>query len=276
MTKVLMKETALLLFPQLAAKIGLNEAIVLQQLHFRLQGSPLKYDSYTWYNHTYAKWRTQFPFWSEGTIKRLFQKLEREGFIISTYKYNQNPTVHLKWYRINYEKLQELFPLLIEDFTFTNESGVICHTHSIQTAPLAKKDESRSRNKVSRQIRDFKKEKKKENNIVEKNLDFASQVIDYLNHKAKRNFRVNSKATIRLINGRAQEGYTLEDFKKVIDVKVKHWKNDPTMTLYLRPSTLFNPTNFENYLNEFNLNNQKPKKRIIQPFEIDYSAGEDW
>lgn len=276
MTNLLTKETPLLLLPQLAATFGTNEAAVLQQLHFRLQHSPLQYDGYTWYNHTYAKWRKQFPFLSERTLQRVFSKLERDGFIISTNKYNRIRTDHLKWYRINYEKLQNQIPYLIEDFTFINESGVICHTHTSQSGKLTRQVVNGCHHKVTRQLRDFKKEKKKENNIVEKNLDFASQVIDYLNHKANRNFRVNSKATLRLINGRAQEGYTLEDFKKVINVKVKHWKNDPTMTLYLRPSTLFSPTNFENYLNECNLNNQKPKKRIIQPIEIDYSAGEDW
>ena len=52
------------------------------------------------------------------------------------------------------------------------------------------------------------------------------------------------------MKARYREGYKLDDFKKVIDLKVKEWLNDPHWHKYLRPSTLFNATNFENYLEE--------------------------
>ncbi|NQS64754.1 prephenate dehydrogenase, partial [Streptococcus suis] len=42
----------------------------------------------------------------------------------------------------------------------------------------------------------------------------------------------------------------LEDFKKVIDTKVAQWKNNTEMAKYLRPKTLFSPSNFDSYLNE--------------------------
>ena len=45
------------------------------------------------------------------------------------------------------------------------------------------------------------------------------------------------------------EGYTLEDFKRVIDIKAKQWKKDPEKRKWLRPTTLFGD-NFESYLNE--------------------------
>ncbi|HEM3703666.1 TPA: conserved phage C-terminal domain-containing protein, partial [Streptococcus suis] len=45
-------------------------------------------------------------------------------------------------------------------------------------------------------------------------------------------------------------GYTLEDFKKVIDTKVVQWKNDSHMAKFLRPKTLFSPSHFDSYLNE--------------------------
>ena len=53
---------------------------------------------------------------------------------------------------------------------------------------------------------------------------------------------------------RINEGYTLEDFKRVIDVKVSQWGKEPRsgekdMRVYLRPSTLFG-TKFEGYLQE--------------------------
>jgi len=50
-----------------------------------------------------------------------------------------------------------------------------------------------------------------------------------------------------------QRGKTEADCKRVIDVMASHWKFDPKMREFLRPSTLFNPEKFDGYLN-------KPKK----------------
>lgn len=73
-------------------------------------------------------------------------------------------------------------------------------------------------------------------------------IVAYLNEKAGTGFKASAKATQSLINGRWREGYTLEDFKAVIDAKVADWKNDPKMNEYLRPKTLFAASNFEGYL----------------------------
>lgn len=72
-------------------------------------------------------------------------------------------------------------------------------------------------------------------------------VIDYLNQKAGTAFKDKSKDTRRHIKARFDEGYTLEDFRKVIDGRVTAWKGTD-MEQYLRPSTLFG-SKFESYLN---------------------------
>ena len=87
--------------------------------------------------------------------------------------------------------------------------------------------------------------KKKENNN-----NIYSLVIDYLNKKASTNYRASTKNTQSFINARVSEGYTIEDFKKVIDSKSREWLNTD-FEKYLRPATLFG-TKFENYLNEAN------------------------
>ena len=87
------------------------------------------------------------------------------------------------------------------------------------------------------------KKKEKDNNIY-------SLVIDYLNKKANTNYRPTTKNTQSFINARVSEGYTVEDFKKVIDSKSKEWLNTD-FEKYLRPATLFG-TKFESYLNEAN------------------------
>lgn len=76
-----------------------------------------------------------------------------------------------------------------------------------------------------------------------------SNIISYLNNKNNSNFRSNSKNTIKHIKARLDEGYTEENFYEVIDKKVAEWGNDPKMSLYLRPDTLFG-TKFESYLNQ--------------------------
>ena len=87
--------------------------------------------------------------------------------------------------------------------------------------------------------------KKKENNN-----NIYSLVIDYLNKKAYTNYRESTKNTQSYINARVKEGYTVEDFKKVIDSQTQEWL-DTDFEKYLRPATLFG-TKFENYLNEAN------------------------
>ena len=88
------------------------------------------------------------------------------------------------------------------------------------------------------------KKKEKDNNNI------YSLVIDYLNRKASTNYRSTTKNTQSFINARVKEGYTVEDFKKVIDNKSKEWLNTD-FEKYLRPATLFG-TKFESYLNEAN------------------------
>ena len=85
------------------------------------------------------------------------------------------------------------------------------------------------------------------NNTIDSNI--YSQIINYLNEKTNKNFRSNISKTQRLIQARIKEKFTIEDFKKVIDKKVRQWEKDKKMAQYLRPETLFG-SKFESYLNE--------------------------
>lgn len=84
-------------------------------------------------------------------------------------------------------------------------------------------------------------------NITE-NKEHIVEIVDYLNLKARKSYRSSTKKTQTLINARLKDGYTVEDFKKVIDKKTSEWLNTE-WDKYLRPSTLFDATKFENYLN---------------------------
>lgn len=74
-------------------------------------------------------------------------------------------------------------------------------------------------------------------------------VIEYLNEKVGSRYKASSAVNKRLIDARAKEGYSLDDFKQVINNKCATWAHDPKMSKYLRPQTLFG-TKFESYLNE--------------------------
>ncbi len=90
--------------PELAKKIGLNEAIILHQIKYWCDINKSKkvnyVDGYYWTFNTFEQWQEQFPFWSLSTIKRTISKLEKDGYIISS-NYNKKGFDRTKWYRIN-------------------------------------------------------------------------------------------------------------------------------------------------------------------------------
>ena len=91
----------------------------------------------------------------------------------------------------------------------------------------------------------------KDNNISNNNTNINNikYIVDYLNLKANTNYKYTTNKTKTLINARFKEGFTKEDFIKVIDNKTKEWLNNKEMCQYLRPETLFG-TKFESYLNQ--------------------------
>ena len=86
------------------------------------------------------------------------------------------------------------------------------------------------------------------NDNNEKNNILAKLVIDYLNQKTGRSFRY-SQQSLKHIIARLNDGYTLQDCKKVVDVKCHDWKRNIDMNKYLNPETLFG-NKFEKYLNQ--------------------------
>lgn len=97
--------------------------------------------------------------------------------------------------------------------------------------------------------------------------DDIKVIVEYLNNKIGAHYKPNGKKIKELIKARMNEGYTVEDFKTVIDKKFKSWGNDPKMSLYLRPSTLFS-TRFAEYLNEYQA--ESPDRLSCKPtFDIE-------
>lgn len=84
------------------------------------------------------------------------------------------------------------------------------------------------------------------------------EIIDYLNQKAGTRYRATTSSTRKHIKARIDEGFTVEDFKTVIDKKCSEWLGNSKMEQYLRPETLFG-TKFEGYLNAKTNTNRQEK-----------------
>ena len=88
------------------------------------------------------------------------------------------------------------------------------------------------------------------------NVNEIKTVIEYLNSKAGKNFKITAGHS-KHINARLREGFTVEELKLVVDTQVNKWVNDIKMVQYLRPETLFNSEKCDGYLQN--------AKTIIQP-----------
>ena len=86
--------------------------------------------------------------------------------------------------------------------------------------------------------------KTSKNNIY---IGQVAEIIAYLNDKLHTKYSAKSVANARLIIARLKDGYTVENFKTVIDKKYDEW-NGTEFATYLRPQTLFG-NKFDNYLN---------------------------
>lgn len=114
---LLNEERSLQLNPALAIAIGLNNAIVLQQLRFCLaqpkSGKVIDGEKYVW--NTYGEWIEQhFPWWSDKTLQRIFVDLEKMGLVKSIQP--EGVVSRKKYYtmlegaakRLTYERMAEL------------------------------------------------------------------------------------------------------------------------------------------------------------------------
>lgn len=106
---LLLPEQPLQVLPALAEKIGLNEAITLQQLHWLLINPKYgrRIADEDWIFNTYEQWQAAFfPFWSVMTIKRIFTNLAKMELIRSCQP--EGRMSRRKYYTVDYEKLHEL------------------------------------------------------------------------------------------------------------------------------------------------------------------------
>lgn len=278
MASLLLNERPLVVLPGLAEALGsLDEAVILQQLHYWLQRSSNKRDGRTWVYNSMSEWLKQFP-WvkSRTTLTRHFDKLKKLGLVL-TANYNRAGFDKTIWYSIDYDKLKEFTEefeakksnedvsgqsIVQNLYNGCTESGQWdvqnldngvyrnCTTNTIDYPETSTKNTAENGGQANRLSTHQKKSKHPE----DKDIPFK-EIIDYLNQKTGKSFKANADEHRKYIRARWKKGYRLEDFKKVIDNKCADWlgvtsRDGQDMTKYLRPKTLFAKDHFDDYLNE--------------------------
>ena len=140
---------------------------------------------------------------------------------------------------------------LMEHYTHTTGGTFSCYRFTEKYDPLIEKYEPlklKSKNPLNSKVR-TKDSSINDSSINKINKETATRILFYLNEKAKKKYRVTDNS-LKDITARLKEGYTEEECKKVIEIKVSHWAGDPKMGEYLRYITLFNKTKFPIYLEE--------------------------
>lgn len=189
---------------------------------------------YCWANNSYF---SELYGVSKKTISNWISSLDERGFIKSEMIYKEN-SKEIRERRLYITRMEK-------DFV-TYGRNVLNPTEENFHTPMEEKvkDNNTSFNNTSNNTRDIK-------DIVEQSSTTPlpyEEIVQYLNQKTGKNFKHTSKVTQRHIRARLAEGFTVSDFKQVIDKKCSDWLRDQKMKEYLRPETLFG-TKFESYLN---------------------------
>lgn len=180
---------------------------------------------------------------SESQGRRAIRKLEREGWLQVIG--NHQGGASTRQYRLNVAKLQatpsiHATPTPGTDATpcadATPSTGAPDPLHGC--APTPGTDATQTKNRTI---------KNREGDAVL--ADAARRVLSFLNEKAGRKYP-EAKPNVALITGRLKEGYSEEQLRMVVVRKVREWGGDEKMHRYLRPSTLFRPSNLANYVGE--------------------------
>ncbi|MDL0016905.1 conserved phage C-terminal domain-containing protein [Enterobacter roggenkampii] len=263
---LLMPSRPIVINPDLAYSIGLNEAIALQQVNYWLKEttSGLERDGVRWIYNTTEQWLEQFPFWSESTLKRTFTRLKNLG-VLKVEQLNKSQRDMTNYYTINYESE------LLDEVKVTKSKSSKCTLPSGQNEPMEEvKVKCSNGSKRTALIRsnctDVLTENTTENTTDIKNpicpvapqpdgevliTDQAKQVLTHLNQVTSSRYQV-STTSLQNIRARIGEGYTVEELSLVVDYCNAKWSEDLTMAAYLRPQTLFQPSKFPGYLKSAN------------------------
>ncbi len=138
---LLLSSRPVVVIPELAMRLGLPEAMLLQQIQYWVTEttSGVDYDGRRWIYNTIDMWQKQLPFYSESTIKRAFGNLKKLG-VLSVEKLNKSNHDMINYYAINYDS-----ELLRDEATSPSKAAHGEHGASVQIDLIDKTKIDRSR-----------------------------------------------------------------------------------------------------------------------------------
>ena len=239
----------------IADKYGIEVAVVFDMFCFWINKNEANennyYDGKFWTFNSAKGFKKIFPYWSEKKIQRILQKMVEEDLIIKG-NYNENPWNQTSWYAFGNmgEKLKNTLSIdwsnlsnaFTESVQCTKDKSVQCTKDKSVQCKTVNNTVSNTVNK-----RNIKESSDDTDLSASETIPYV-EIIDYLNSKCSKRYKHTNRIAREKIHARWNEGFRLEDFKLVIDVKAYDWLNDTKMNKYLRPDTLFG-SKFEIYLN---------------------------
>lgn len=110
MSRLLIEESPLIVLPTLVKAIGINSAMILQQIHYSLNPEHNKnfHDGRYWVYKTLSDWQKKFDFLGMTTIRKCIKDMEDSNIIYST-NLNKDKRDQTKWYSINYEEMENIY-----------------------------------------------------------------------------------------------------------------------------------------------------------------------
>ncbi|ANE89241.1 MULTISPECIES: conserved phage C-terminal domain-containing protein [Bacillus] len=222
--------------PKLFVKLtgDLTTAILLNQIVFYSDKSK-RTDGY--FYKSYKEWEEEICL-TKRQVSYSTAKLKEMGLVeTKLMKANGAPTLH---YKLDYDKLVQ--------WIVTN-----CNNGKSQNVTIDSNNMSQSlteiTTKTTTEITTLKDNMSSDQKERSKDCIPYEDVVSYLNKKVGKSFKHKTAKTRSLIKARFKDGFTIDDFKKVIDIKAAQWLTDSNMSQYLRPETLFG-NKFEGYVNE--------------------------
>ena len=253
--------------PRKALGISVLEYCVLDYI-YKTQTHPI-YGKDGWTNAGCHRVASFFDL-SSGTVKKLFDRMDNAGLLERVANDMKRATE--KFYSIAYESDVQK----VNDYRSKSEQLGVQKVNSnrLESEHYNKKNETIIKVKESTPIQihdqvDKTKVVLHDEIKPNKQLQFVSEVVTYLNQKTNQQFKTTTKETIQFINSRVKlDGWELEDFKAVIDFKTNEWLKDDKMRQYLCPSTLFRASNAEKYLLAAKASKPKPPVKGSPPTKV--------
>lgn len=254
---LLLKTRPQIVIPELAVRLGLNEALLLQQVQYWLSetSSGVDHDGRRWVYNTIEEWREQFPYFSESTIKRAFNNLKKLG-VLNIEQINKRTHDRTNYYSINYEHALLSDEVKLNSSNSSAEASRTGQNDLIDKRKMKRSNATKMTSSNGANCPDLTESTTentqeittKSNSFCQAHAepDHAQVVLEHFNKITNSSYQ-NKKTTMGYINDRLSEGYTADDLNQVADYLTAKWLNDDEFSHNLRPMTVFGKEKFESY-----------------------------